>query len=75
MTQKPKSTVIFKRPLVVSMMRHEQMSALSEMIAMFVPFVGSFLILHLKPGKQLASCDLYDGVNSYNIRLEDLGLK
>ena len=48
------------------------MSALSEMFAMFVPFVGSFLILHLRPGKQLASCDLSDGVNSYNIRLEDL---
>ena len=30
--------------------------------------------LHLRPGEQLASCDLSDGVNSYNIRLDDLGL-
>ena len=51
------------------------MSSLSEMFAMFVLFVGNFLILHLRPAKQLASCDLSDGVNSYNIRLEDLGLK
>ena len=51
------------------------MSSLSEMFAMLVLFVGSFLILHLRPGEQLASCDLSDGVSSYNIRLEDLGLK